>query len=77
MCQAPADRALQEARLHVEEAEHALELLDVHLPAVVLIHDAEDLVDQAPLLLQDASRRGVEEPRVLASENGDITSAEE
>ena len=67
---APADGALQEGGLHVEEPEHALELLDVHLPTVVLVHDAEDLVDQPALLLQHAAGGGVEEPRVLASAKG-------
>ena len=40
-------------------------LLNVHLPRVVLVHDAEDFVDQTAFLLQDAAT-SVENPTVLS-----------
>mmetsp|Transcript_5504 Transcript_5504/g.14867 ORF Transcript_5504/g.14867 Transcript_5504/m.14867 type:complete len:226 (+) Transcript_5504:138-815(+) len=50
----PRHRALQVARVHPEEAEHLLQLLHVHGAGVVAVDDAEHLVDEAPLLVQDA-----------------------
>ena len=43
-------------------------LLNVHLPRVVLVHDAEDFVDQTAFLLQDAAT-SVENPTVLSWES--------
>lgn len=40
-------------------------LLNVHLPRVVLVHDAEDFVDQTAFLLQDAAT-SVENPTVFS-----------
>lgn len=64
----PADRAFKKAGLHVEKLEHALQLLNVYLPRVVLVNNAEDLVDQASLFLQNAARASVEEPGVFSLE---------
>mmetsp|Transcript_5505 Transcript_5505/g.14872 ORF Transcript_5505/g.14872 Transcript_5505/m.14872 type:complete len:226 (+) Transcript_5505:138-815(+) len=50
----PRDRALQVGGVHTEQLEHLLELRHVHGARVVPVDDAEHLVDEAPLLVQDA-----------------------